>query len=459
MEISHRDYLFSILHSFCSFLSLILSISMQIFIFFSNCHPLYHLIPTFLTLFCHHFLSPSATHLVDFSCLRPAKHLRVPIATLLEHFNLIKRSDKEGIAFMIKVITSSGIGEETYLPLALRLIPISPTHKDAIQESHMQLLPTLDELFAKTKVLPQEIDLLVVNCSGFCTSPSLSSIVVNHYNMRSDVKSYNISGMGCGAGIIGIDIAKRFLERRKAKSYALVVSIQILSTGWYDGKDSRKLLLNCLFRLGCSAVLLTNQGKTDTFQPKYRLVHLLRTQNAYDDQAYNSAILEEDDEGKTGFSVERYIGKAVADLVKSHLTLLAPIILPWEERFKYVVYCLLHKKYVPDFTKAIKHLCIPSSSQPLIKTVGKGLGFHENALEAVLATFHRYGNQSASSMLYQIAYLEGKKRVAKGDRVLLFGWGSGPKCNSLVLECVRDFESDLNGNPWGDCLHRYPACM
>ncbi|KAJ4774782.1 3-ketoacyl-CoA synthase [Rhynchospora pubera] len=323
---------------------------------------------------------------------------------------------------MTKVITSSGIGEETYLPPALHLIPFSPTHEDTIQESHMLFFPTLDELFAKTKVLPQGIGLLVVNCSGFCPSPSLSSIVVNRYNMRPDVKSYNISGMGCGAGIIGIDISKHFLERRKAKSYALAVSIQILSTGWYDGKDSRKLLLNCLFRMGCSAVLLTNQGKTDTFQPKYRLVHLLRTQNAYDDQAYYSAILEEDDEGKTGFSMERYIGKAVADLVKSHLTLLAPIILPWEERFKYVIYRLLHKKYVPG-------------------------------------TFHRYGNQSASSMLYQMAYLEAKGKMKKSDRVLQLGIGSGLKCNSLVLECVRDFEIDLKANPWGDCLHQYPACM
>jgi 3-ketoacyl-CoA synthase len=211
--------------------------------------------------------------------------------------------------------------------------------------------------------------------------------------------------------------------------------------------------------MGSAAVLLTNKAKTGTLQPKYRLAHLLRTQNASDDRAYYSAQREEDDEGITGFSIERHIGEVVADLIRSHLKLLGPIILPWEEKFRYVMYRLFDKKYVPDFTKAMKHLCIPSSSQPLIKTVGKGLGLPEVALEAVLATFHRYGNQSSSSMLYQMAYLEGKGMVAKGDRVVLFGWGSGPKCNSLVLDCLREFECDLKLNPWGEFLQRYPACM
>ncbi|KAJ4777073.1 3-ketoacyl-CoA synthase [Rhynchospora pubera] len=460
METSHQDHLFSMLHHYCSLLSLILSTAMHILIFFSNYHPMYHLIPTFITLLFHRLIfSTPQIRIIDFSCLKPDKHLRVPIASLLEHFNLVKRFDKESIAFMTKVITSSGIGEETHLPPALRLIPVSPTHEDTIQESHMLFFPTLDELFAKTKVSPQEIDLLVVNCSGFCPSPSLSSIVVNRYNMRSDVKNYNISGMGCSAGVLGIDIANRFLMRRRERAYALVVSTEIVSVGWYNGKDQRKLLLNCLFRMGCAAVLLTNQRQTGTLQPKYRLTHLLRTQNAYDDSAYNSASREEDDEGITGFSIQRHIGKAVADLVTSHLRLLGPMILPWEEKFKYVMYRLLHKKYVPNFAKAMKHLCIPSSSQTLIKTAGKGLGLHENALEAALATLHRYGNQSSSSMLYQMAYLEAKGKIKKGDRVLQLGIGSGLKCNSLVLECVRDFENDLKANPWGDCLHQYPACM
>jgi 3-ketoacyl-CoA synthase len=63
---------------------------------------------------------------------------------------------------------------------------------------------TLDKLFAKTGISPSEIDILVVNVSLFSPAPSLSARVVNRYKMRSDIKTSNLSGMGCSASIIYI---------------------------------------------------------------------------------------------------------------------------------------------------------------------------------------------------------------------------------------------------------------
>lgn len=244
MEISHKYHIFSLLHQFSALFSLLLCITIPSFFFLFHYHPINYLIPISLALlWFHRFLSPSKTYILDFSCMKPPKNLRVPIAMFHEHLCLTKCFDKESISFMNKILTSSGIGNESCFPPSLHLIPPSCRHEDAIQESHMLFFPTLDELFAKTKVLPREVDLVVVNCSGFCPSPSLSSIIVNHYDMRSDVKSYNISGMGCGAGVIGIDVAKRFLEKCKAKSYALVVSTEIVSIGWYTVAQNSLFLI------------------------------------------------------------------------------------------------------------------------------------------------------------------------------------------------------------------------
>lgn len=41
---------------------------------------------------------------------------------------------------------------------------------------------------------PRDIDILVVNCSLFNPTPSLSAMIVNHFKMRSDVLSYNLAG-------------------------------------------------------------------------------------------------------------------------------------------------------------------------------------------------------------------------------------------------------------------------
>ena len=53
---------------------------------------------------------------------------------------------------------------------------------------------------------------MIVNCSLFNPTPSLSAMVVNHFGMRPDIKTYNLSGMGCSAGIISLGLAKELLQ-------------------------------------------------------------------------------------------------------------------------------------------------------------------------------------------------------------------------------------------------------
>jgi 3-ketoacyl-CoA synthase len=76
--------------------------------------------------------------------------------------------------------------------------------------------------------------------------------------MRSDIKSYNVSGMGCSASAICIDLAQNLLKVHK-NSNVIVLSTEILSHGWYPGKEKSMLLTNCLFRMGSAAILLSNK--------------------------------------------------------------------------------------------------------------------------------------------------------------------------------------------------------
>lgn len=57
-----------------------------------------------------------------------------------------------------------------------------------------------------------QVDILIVNCSLFNPTPSLSAMIVNHFKMKSNVVSYNLSGMGCSAGVIAISLAKELLQ-------------------------------------------------------------------------------------------------------------------------------------------------------------------------------------------------------------------------------------------------------
>ncbi|EXC20873.1 3-ketoacyl-CoA synthase 5 [Morus notabilis] len=365
------------------------------------------------------------------------------------------------MAFMAKILSSSGQSEETFLPPALHYIPPKIHLHESIKEVHMSLFTVMDDLLAKTNLSPQDVDVLIVNCSGFCPSPSLSSIVVNKYAMRSDVKSFNLSGMGCSASALGIDLAQNLLKIHE-NSNAIVLSTEILSPGWYSGNEKPMLLLNCLFRMGSAAILLTNKKEAKTVS-KYELIKTLRTQRAFEDKAYLSAIREEDSNGNLGVTLRRDLLQVAGETLRSNVAVLGSSILPLKEKLRYGVSVLIRRFldksceiYVPDFKTVIEHFCLPTSGGPVIKEIAKGLRLGERDMEAALMTLHRFGNQSSSSLWYELAYLEAKERIKKGDKVWQLGMGSGPKCNSVVWKCVRPIVGESNKSPWADCIHRYP---
>lgn len=82
-----------------------------------------------------------------------------------------------------------------------------------------------------TGVNPRDIDIVVVNCSLFNPTPSLSAMIVNQYKLRTNVKTYNLGGMGCSAGLISIDMAKDLLKANP-NSYAIVVSTENITLNW-----------------------------------------------------------------------------------------------------------------------------------------------------------------------------------------------------------------------------------
>ncbi|XWS61064.1 hypothetical protein CRYUN_Cryun07bG0093600 [Craigia yunnanensis] len=94
--------------------------------------------------------------------------------------------------------------------------------------------------------------------------------------------------------------------------------------------------------------------------------------------------------------------------------------------------------------------------RPLIREVAKGLKLNARDVEAILMTLHRFGNYSSSSWWYELAYIEGKERVKKGDKTWLLRLGIGLKCCSLVWECVRPIVDESKRSSWSDCIHRYP---
>ncbi|KAJ8464258.1 hypothetical protein OPV22_026810 [Ensete ventricosum] len=403
---------------------------------------------------------PRPVYLVDYACYKPPSNCRVPFSAFMEHTRLIN-SDEKSVQFQMRILERSGLGEETCLPPANHYIPPRPTMEASRAEAQLVIFSAIDDLIRKTGLKPKDIDILVVNCSLFSPTPSLSAMIINKYKLRSNIRSFNLSGMGCSAGLISIDLARDLLQVHPG-SNALVISTEIITPNYYAGNQRSMLLPNCLFRMGAAAILLSNRRR-DARRAKYRLVHVVRTHKGADDRAYRCVYEEEDAEGHTGISLSKDLMAIAGEALKSNITTIGPLVLPMSEQllffFSLVARKLINPKrkpYIPDFKQAFEHFCIHAGGRAVIDELQKNLELSAEHVEASRMTLHRFGNTSSSSLWYELNYIESKGRMRRGDRVWQIGFGSGFKCNSAVWKCLRTVKTPVDG-PWSDCIHRYPV--
>uniref|UniRef100_A0A0D6R0S8 3-ketoacyl-CoA synthase n=1 Tax=Araucaria cunninghamii TaxID=56994 RepID=A0A0D6R0S8_ARACU len=405
---------------------------------------------------------PRAVYLLDFACYKPEEERKCSRPRFFECTEDAKAFTDNSIEFQKRISERSGLGDETYLPAAVLARPPHLCMREARLEAEAVMFGALDELFAKTGVKPKDVGILIVNCSLFNPTPSLSAMIVNHYKMRGNIKSFNLGGMGCSAGMISIALAKDLLQANP-NSHAVVVSMENITLNWYFGNDKSMLLCNCIFRMGGAAILLSNKRR-DRRRAKYELVHTVRTHKGADDKSYNCVFQREDDTGSVGVSLARELMAVAGDALKTNITTLGPLVLPLSEQILFLgtliarkVLQMKVKPYIPDFKLAFEHFCIHAGGRAVLDELQKNLELSSWHMEPSRMTLHRWGNTSSSSLWYELAYTEAKGRVRKGDRLWQIAFGSGFKCNSAVWKALRPVAAKSPLNPWFDCVDRYPV--
>ncbi|KAK4401143.1 3-ketoacyl-CoA synthase 11 [Sesamum angolense] len=155
---------------------------------------------------------PRSVYLVNFSCYKPDDERKCTRKIFVERSGLTGTFTNENLQFQQKILERSGLGESTYLPEAVLRVPPNPCMAEARKEAETVMFGAIDQLLAKTTLKPKDIGILIVNCSLFNPTPSLSAMVINRYKLRGNIVSYNLGGMGCSAGLISIDLAKDLLQ-------------------------------------------------------------------------------------------------------------------------------------------------------------------------------------------------------------------------------------------------------
>ncbi|XP_062204861.1 3-ketoacyl-CoA synthase 1-like [Phragmites australis] len=431
-----------------------------------------------LLLTVYYLKRPRPVYLVDFACYKPSnEHAISKDGFLSAGSNILDMNestgffDAEALEFQTKITKSSGLGDRTYLPPGIQAQPPRLSMGEARAEAEAVMFGCLDALFAATGIDPRrDVRVLIVNCSLFNPTPSLASMVVHRYKMREDVKSFNLGGMGCSAGLIAVDLARDMLQANPG-CYAVVVSTENITLNWYFGNDRSMLLPNCIFRMGGAAAMLSNR-RADAGRAKYQLLHTVRTHKGAADECFGCVYQREDNRGKVGVSLARELMAVAGDALKTNITTMGPLVLPLSEQLKFLKSLVVRRvlrargtrPYIPDFRRAFEHFCVHAGGRAVLGEVQRSLGLGDADMEPSKCTLHRFGNTSSSSLWYELAYAEAKGRIRRGHRVWQIGFGSGFKCNSAVWRALHDVppvRADGNGdrggcNPWVDSVETYP---
>jgi 3-ketoacyl-CoA synthase len=434
------------------------------------------------------------TYLLSFATFKAPKEWKVSHEQIIEMMKCQDCFTQESLDFMKRLLVRSGTGQSTAWPpgivQCLRGEPTDNSIQGSRTEAETIIFNIVENAMKKANVTADEIDVLVINCSLFSPTPSLCAAVITKFQMRSDILSYNLSGMGCGASLLALDLAKNMLHRRRFGGKALVVSTEIITPNLYKGNERAFLLQNTLFRCGGSAMVLSNKW-LDGSKAWFKLLHCVRVQNNTKD-GYECVFECEDSAGERGVRLSKEIVKVAGKTMEKNLTTLGPLVLPWSEQAK-VAYSIVAKVvmkkffgkrvnvYVPDFKRGVDHFCIHAGGRAVIDgeyTVYFGswlvllrpvpllfysphhyytilypsmisfhfllpslLGIEKNMK---LEKFHtepsrmallNFGNTSSSSIWYEMEYIMDEQKsnpLRKGDRIMQVAFGSGFKCTSGV---------------------------
>jgi 3-ketoacyl-CoA synthase len=395
------------------------------------------------------FTTKTPVYILDFATLKSDPALRVSYAMFDVKSRSIGTFTQESLDFQNKILSRSCISEHTTFPPGVHFMPPRTTMENAREEAVYVFKRVVGDVLKMTNLKPKDIDILIVNCSLFCPTPSLSAMIINLFGMREDIKNYNLGGMGCSAGLISIDLARDLLQVYK-NANCLVVSTENITQNWYHGNERSSLMSNTLFRMGGAAILLTNKPKYKSCA-KYELVTTTRVMRGADQESYDAVYQMQDSEMKTGVRLSVNLIKCATKAVTKNLTLMLmrnPFLLPVSEMIKFVLNAIKmqvfrrkdDKPYIPNFSKIFDHFCIHAGGRKVLDDLGRDLSLGDK-IKPSRAALYCFGNTSSATTWYELEFVENSGKLKKGDKVLQLAFGSGFKCNSVVWKSLQTLNS------------------
>jgi polyketide synthase Type III len=256
--------------------------------------------------------------------------------------------------------------------------------------------------------------LMCVTSSGFMV-PGLSALFVRELGFDQRVKRADIVGMGCNAGLNGMNPVVQWVSNHPG-DVGLLVCCEINSAMYVVDDTVRTGIVNSLFGDGAAAVVLTGSAPDAGALGSSRSTPSVIDFESYciPDQWAAMRFDWDEDAGKWSFFLDRDIPYVVGFNIREPL-----------ER--------LLARHGLDIS-AIKHWVIHTGGGAVIESVKLSLGLDEHDVRHTRSVLREYGNISSGSFLVSLERLLAERSVDAGDLGVMITMGPGTQIETALVK-------------------------
>ncbi len=255
----------------------------------------------------------------------------------------------------------------------------------------------IKRVLVDASVMPTDIDhFIVISCTGFET-PGLDVMLAGDLGMRPNLRRSALIGMGCYAGLTGIDRAILELAARP-KNHVLILAVEFGTLHFQHGRKLENMVAAAIFGDGLAAAVIgpnTSAGN----QP-----HILNTMTYSDYHTQNLMGFHISDKGyqiHLATRVPKILRAIVPDLITDFLS--------------------QSGLTRPD----IKFWGIHPGGAKIVDYVGQALALDTEDLRFSRAVLRQYGNMSSVTIFFVLDEIIRQGHPQPGDYALLLAFGPG----------------------------------
>jgi polyketide synthase Type III len=267
---------------------------------------------------------------------------------------------------------------------------------------------------ADAALAPDAVDyLMCITTTGFMV-PGLTSLLMRQLELRPDLQRADIVGMGCNAGLNGLNLVAQWAAGNPGK-VALMVCCEVNSAIYVLDGSPRTGIVNSLFGDGAAAVVMIGRSPDELARAGAPRPRVLDFESLCIPEQWGAMRFDWDDRaGKWSFFLDRDIPYVVG--FNAHR--------PVDRMLR------RHGLARSD----IKHWVMHTGGGAVIDSLKMSLGLEEHDVRHTRSVLREYGNISSGSFLVSLQRLLAEGRVAPGDRGVMMTMGPGTQLEAALLE-------------------------